>query len=399
MLTPDGAPAITDWSMTAGKTHLNHGSYGAVPVAAQQLQRELKAAMDDNPCTWFKGQPARLAAARAGIAEHLRVRAGDLALVTNASAGASAVYNSLPFRDGVEIVVTNHGYGAVTEGARRIARKHNGLVRTAEVPLDADAALAVERVMEQVGGRTGLIVVDQITSATARRLPVEEIAAAAKELGVPVLVDGAHAPGVLASPVPDVDGFWIGNLHKFSCAPRGTAALVARGPFREHLRPLIDSWGYPHAFPDSFDHVGTQDVTPWLAASASLESIGERFGWDTFRSYAAQLAGYGADVIAQAFAALDGVPAAVEVGMPVGPLRLVRLPDGLPGPGADVEAIRTMLSGSLGFETAITQFDGVGYLRLSAHLYNTPADYEAFAERAVPELVRLARAGRARTQP
>ncbi len=377
--------------MTDGKIHLNHGSYGAVPVAAQQHQLELKEAMDANPCTWFMGQAATLATTRIGIAEFLQVPVEDMALVTNASAGVTAVYNSLPLTPGAEIVTTNHTYGAVLEGAQRIARKHSGKVRIAQVPLDADAALVVELVMAQVNPQTALIVIDQITSATARRFPVVEIAAAAKKLGVPVLVDGAHAPGVLADPVPDFEGFWVGNLHKFACAPRGTAALVARGPFRRHLTPLIDSWGFPYVFPESFDHVGTQDITSWMAAATAFETIERRFGWDNFRSYAASLGDYGQHIVQDAFSALTGEDAQANVGMPVDPLRLIRLPRGLATTHEDSHAVRALISDRFDFETAITTFDGVGYLRLSTHLYNTPADYEAFAERVVPELATLAR--------
>lgn len=380
---PEGQLAVADWTLTSEKIHLNHGSFGAVPRAAQTRQRELQDHMEANPCTWFKGMPPRIAAARTEIAAFLRVDQSELALVANASAGMSAIYNSLPFAEGVEIVATNHGYGAVTQGAARIARRHNGTLRIAEVPLDANAPTVVELVMAEVNERTGLIVIDQVTSATARSFPVTEIAAAAARRGVPVLVDGAHAPGVLAEPVPDFEGFWVGNLHKFGCAPRGTAALVARGPLPRHLTPLIDSWGYPYHFPQNFDHVGTQDVTAWLAAGTAFESIGERFGWDALRDYSAALADYGAAIIGRAF----GDDSTVDVGMPVGPLRLVRLPEGLQ---ENSEATRSVLS-ELGFETAITSFDGVGYLRLSAHAYNTAADYEAFAERAVPALVELAR--------
>lgn len=391
LLTPEGNPALSDWSMTAGKVHLNHGSYGAVPRAAQDRQLQLKAQMDANPCTWFMGQAATLAGTRTGIAAFLKVPAEDMALVLNASAGVTAVYNSLPFTDGAEIVTTDHSYGAVLEGAKRIARKHNGRVAVAAVPLDAHAGLVVELLMAEVNERTALIVIDQITSATARAFPVVEIAAAAAKLGVPVLVDGAHAPGVLANPVPDFEGFWVGNLHKFACAPRGTAALVARGPFRHHLTPLIDSWGFPHVFPESFDHVGTQDITSWMAATASFDTIEERYGWHGFRSYAASLGDYAQGLVAGAFTALTGEDAAAEVGMPVDPLRLVRLPRGLAETHEDSHAVRALISERFDFETAITTFGGAGYLRLSTHLYNTPADYEAFAERAVPALVQLAR--------
>lgn len=47
---------------------------------------------------------------------------------------------------------------------------------------------------------------------------------------------------------------------------------------------------------------------------------------------------------------------------------------------------------ALDIEVAFTSFGGRGYVRLSVHAYNTPDDYAAFAERAVPFLVDLARA-------
>jgi len=390
MLTPDGQLAKTDWTLSGDKVHLNHGSYGAVPRAAQEKQQFLKAQMDANPCTWFMGQAAALATTRSEIAGFLQVDPAELALVPNASAGISTIYNSLPFLDGAEIVTTDHAYGAVLEGARRVAREHHGHVRVAGVPLEADAALTCELVMAQVNERTALIVIDQISSATARSFPIAEIARAAKALGVPVLVDGAHAPGALAQPVPDFEGFWVGNLHKFACAPRGTAAVVARGPLRRHLHPLIDSWGFPYPFPESFDHVGTQDITSWMAARTSFETIQDRYGWDACRSYANALAGYGQSIVQDAFTEATGEDARVEVGMPVGHLRMVRLPQGLATTHEESHAVRAYISDVLDFETAITTFAGTGYLRLSAHLYNTPGDYEAFAEQAVPALFRLA---------
>lgn len=391
MTTPEGLPSMSDWTLTPSKVHLNHGSYGSVPRAAQDMQSQLKARMDENPCPWFMGQYALVATARTEIADFLGVRAHDLALVHNASAGVSTVYNSLAFAPGAEIVTTNHAYGAVLEGARRVARTCGGRVRTAEIPLDADAETVCTLVMAEVTSRTALIVIDQITSATARAFPIESIAQAAAALGVPVLVDGAHAPGVLRSPVPDFDGYWVGNLHKAACAPRGTAALVARGAFKEVLHPLIDSWGFPHSFPESFDHVGTQDVTSWLAARTAFDTIERRYGWDAFRSYSKELADYGSTLIGEAITAATGEDAKADVGMPVGPLRLIRLPIGLATTHEDSHALRAYISDRLDIETAITTFGGQGFLRISAHLYNSPSDYEIFAEKAVPELAKLAR--------
>lgn len=392
LLLADGTPADRAWSLDPALKHLNHGSFGAVPLVAQERQELLRVQMERSPVVWFPALPEKLAATRVRLAEFLRVDAGDLALVPNASAGASVVFAALSLRPGGEIVVTDHGYGAVTMGAERLARRHGGRVRTARVPLDADEEQAYEAVAAEFSDATQLVVVDQITSATARRLPVERIGAEAGRRGIPVLVDGAHAPGLLDAPLAGATyDFWTGNLHKWGCAPRGTAALVARGPLRELLYPLIDSWAAAEPFPDRFDQQGTIDATSYLAAPAALDFVERTWGWAAARRYMDELADYGAGVIGAAFAGTAGSDNAVDVGMPVPGMRLVRLPDGLAADRLQADALRDRVVRELDVEAAFTSFGGVGYLRLSAHVYNTPADYEYFAEECVPVLGAWAR--------
>ncbi|WP_380171473.1 aminotransferase class V-fold PLP-dependent enzyme [Kineococcus sp. DHX-1] len=389
---PDGRPARDAWSLDPGVAHLNHGSFGAVPTRVLRRQADLRAQMEGSPVRWFVGLPARTAAARGRIAPHLGVDVDDLALVPNASGGASVVFASLPVGPGCEVVVTDHGYGAVTMGAHRLARRWGGTVRTAHVPLAAGPQEACAAVLAEATDRTALIVVDHVTSPTARFLPVDLIGAAARERGIPLLVDGAHVPALLAQPLAGVDcDVWVGNLHKFGCAPRGTGVLVARGPLRSELNPLIDSWGADKPFPARFDEQGTLDLTSWLAAPDALDEIERTFGWDTVRDHSTRLAEHATRTVAAAFAQQTGEDHSVEVGMPVGPIRLVRLPGTLGlGPGGG-NAVRDRALAELGVECAVTAFGGQGYLRLSAHAYNTPADYDDFAERCVPALTAWAR--------
>jgi isopenicillin-N epimerase len=113
MLTPDGEPAIVDWSLNQAVRHLNHGSFGAVPRTAQRAQARLREIMDENPLAWFIGLPERVAAARCEIAGYLHSDPAHTALVPNASAGVTVVYANLPTTPGMEIVITDHCYGAV----------------------------------------------------------------------------------------------------------------------------------------------------------------------------------------------------------------------------------------------------------------------------------------------
>jgi isopenicillin-N epimerase len=392
LLLADGRPAARAWSLDPALKHLNHGSFGAVPLVAQERQEVLRVEMERSPVVWFPELPQRIAATRVELAAFLHVDADDLALVPNASAGASVVYAALSRRRGGEIVVTDHGYGAVTMGAERLARRWGGRVRTARVPLDANEDQAYEAVLAEVGEATDLVVVDQITSATARRMPVERIGAELRQRGVPLLVDGAHAPGLIAAPLAGATyDFWVGNLHKWGCAPRGAAALVARGPLREQLYPLIDSWGAADPYPDRFDQQGTVDATAYLAAPTALALVDSTWGWPTARRYMDDLADYAAHVVGAAFTRLTGADSRVDVGMPVPGMRLVRLPEGLGASRIEADALRDRVARELDVEAAFTSFDGIGYMRLSAHVYNTAADYEYFAEECVAVLGEWAR--------
>ncbi|WP_052390297.1 aminotransferase class V-fold PLP-dependent enzyme [Streptomyces sp. NRRL B-24484] len=392
LLLPDGRPAAAAWTLDPAMRHLNHGSFGAVPLAAQREQQRLREEMDRAPVVWFPALAGRVAAARAEVAEFLRVPAGDLALVPNASAGASVVYGSLEHRPGGEVVVTDHGYGAVTMGAERLARRWGGTVRTARVPLDAGPEEAAAAVLAEVTDRTALIVLDHITSATARWMPVGAVGAAARERGIPLLIDGAHVPGLAEDPLDGLQfDVWVGNLHKFGCAPRGAAALVAGSGLRERLFPLIDSWAAREPFPERFDTQGTVDATGYLAAPAALGFVERTWGWKAARDYLGELADYAERIVGAAFAEATGTDAAVDVGMPVSALRLVRLPDGLAPDRLAADGLRDRVAAELGVEAAFTSFGGTGYFRLSTHVYNTPADYEYFAEHCVPVLTAWAR--------
>lgn len=373
------------WSLDPCVRHLNHGSFGAVPVAVQEEQSRLRAIAEWNPVRWFATLPSRVASAREEMADLLGVERERMVFVQNASAGASVVYQSLIAGGPVDVVVTNHGYGAITMGAERLARRSGGSATRVDIPLAASAdevARLVRAALEE--SRPRLLVIDQVTSATARAFPVDEICRAARELGVLTLVDGAHAPGVLADPVCREADFWVGNLHKFACSPRGAAVLVVRHG-GEELFPLIDSWGSPFPFPERFDHAGTTDLTSWLCAPVAWRHLDEVAGWGYIRTYSREVLDQGSAIVADALAPYVDDPQP-DVGEPVGPMRLLALPGQLGATHSGADALRVPFSDATNIAAAFTNFEGRGYLRLSAHLYNSVHDYQYLATVGIPLL-------------
>ena len=86
-----------------------------------------------------------------------------------------------------------------------------------------------------LGGRVRLAAVTHMSNATGAVLPLKEMIAAARERGVPVVVDGSQAAVHLPVDVQELDcDFYAMTGHKLY-GPSGVGVLYAR---REHLRAM-----------------------------------------------------------------------------------------------------------------------------------------------------------------
>ncbi len=364
------------WPLEQTVAHLNHGSYGAVPKAVLEEQQSWRERMETNPLRFMSRElPDALDQARGEVAAFLGTDPAGLAFVHNATTAISTVLACFPLEPGDELLITDHAYGAVGIAARRWTAAAGASVVTAHVPLEASEDAAVEAVLASVTDRTTLAILEHVTSPTARRLPLVSLVPALQERGVAVAVDAAHAPGMLAVDVDRLGAdFWTGNLHKWCCAPRGAAVLHAAPHRRPQLRPLVASWGEDRGFPRSFNDIGTNDLTAWLAAPRALRVL-DRLGFDRVRRYNVELAVAGQIEVAAALGlGADELPRDPAVSM-----QLVPLPDGLATSEEEASALQDRIGESVSVEVGVTTWCGRGFVRLSAHAYNAPSDYARLA--------------------
>ena len=192
-----------DFLLDPDVVFLNHGSYGACPVPVFERYQELQLELERNPVEFLARRFDELTAeARAALAAFVGARADDLVFVPNATAGLNAVIRSLRLAPGDEVLTTRHEYGAVTR-----TWEFAGATLVYAEPDELAAAL---------GPRTKAVSVSHITSPTALVLPVGEICAAAREVGVLSVVDGAHAPGQLPLDLARLGAdIYAGNCHKW----------------------------------------------------------------------------------------------------------------------------------------------------------------------------------------
>ncbi|GAA3742724.1 aminotransferase class V-fold PLP-dependent enzyme [Micromonospora maritima] len=376
------------FSLDPSVSHLNHGSFGAVPIAVQRAQQRLRDEMESNPLRFFtQGLVDRIAHARRHLATFLGADPDGTALVGNVTAAAAVVLQSLALRPGDEVVTTDHGYGAVALSVARECARTGAVSRTLPVPLSTTDEELVEIVRDGLRpGRTRLLIVDQLTSPTARLFPTSALVAVARERGVPVLVDAAHAPGMLPTTVASVGAdFWVGNLHKWAFAPRGTAALVVAERWRERVQPLVVSWEQDAGYPTRVEWQATLDYTGWLAAPVGLFTL-RSLGVDRVRAHNAALAAYGQRVVGDALGvAPERLP---EPGGPAVAMRLVPLPPGVATTLDAARELRARIADRIGAEVSVAGWNGRGYLRLCGQVYNTPEEYDRLAVRLPTLLAR-----------
>lgn len=384
---------LPQWMLEPDGTYLNHGTVGAPPrrvLAAQQairdeierhparfMLRELSGSM---PAPW-RTEPRIRDAART-VAAFVGARPEDLAFVPNVTTGLNAVLQSVPLAAGDEILMTDLAYGAITIAARFAAQPRGAVVRVLEMPFPLTAPeQAVEAIRGALTDRTALVVIDHVTALSALVLPVAAIAAVCHERGIPVLVDGAHAPGSIALDVPALGADWYAaNLHKWAHAPRSCGFLWAHPERQSGIHHPVVSWGFGLGFREEFEWSGTLDPSAPLAAPEGIAALRD-WGWTTVLDYMHGLAWEAGMRLTDRWGTALRTPREM-----IGAMVTVPLPADAGSNDADASRLRLALLVEDRIEVQLHAWRGRLWTRVSAQIYNEPADIDRLADAVVRRL-------------
>lgn len=374
----------SEWMLEPEAIYLNHGTVGATPRCVLAAQQAFRDEMERHPARFQIRELAdvhefpmtrkpRLRVAAAEIAAFVGAREDDLVFVDNATTGCNAVLRAWDFGPGDEILVTDHGYGAVTKTAEYVASRTGAKVRTVVLPWPhVTPEAVVQAVRDALTPAARMLVVDHICAPTALVLPLREIAAACRERGVLTLVDGAHAPGMLPLELGALGcDFYTGNLHKWAMAPRSSAILWVAPEHQPKLHPTVISWGFGFGIAAEFDLLGTRDATAHLAAPAGVAFM-RGLGLDAMRAYNHGLAWEAA----QRFAAGWGTAVPAPESM-YGSMVTVRMGESWRGWESRQWEVKTRLLERYHIETQPLVFRGELAIRLAAQVYNERSDFDA----------------------
>ena len=390
MTRPDPSPLAAHWTLDREVTFLNHGAFGACPREVLALQSEIRARMERDPIDFMvRALEPLLDEARVRLAGFLHGDPDDLAFVDNATAGANTVLRSLELHPGDELLTTDHGYNACLNALDAVAGRSGARVVIARVPFPLRGPEEIsDAVLGAVTARTRLVLLDHVTSATGVVFPIESLIPVLQARGIDVLVDGAHAPGMLPVDLRALGAaYYTGNCHKWLCAPKGAGFLHVRRDRQAGLRALVISHGANSTRTDrsrfrlEFDWTGTRDFSAFLCIGAALDLVGGLVpgGWEEVRRRNHALACRARALICEALGVAPPCPDSM-----LGSLAAVELPrhPRWPPGARDADPLMGLLFARYQIEVPIYGWPAPDrrWIRVSPHLHNSEPQYRFLSD-------------------
>ncbi len=381
----------TDWSKIRdefdampGVVYLNTGTCGRTPTPVQRVAADWRQRLAAEPCEiLWRRLPEALWLARERLAKFVNALPESITFMANVTAGVNTITSGLRLEPGRDVIVNEQEYGAMIFAWERAAARAGAGVRTIELPAGPEVAKQdlLDRFDAALDRNAQLLFLSHISTATGLVFPVREICELASARGVLTVIDGAHAPGMIAVDLRAIGcDFYTANGHKWLLAPCGSGFLYIRPGMEDRVEPLVASWGLkydravahqrdrdgstPHIRSHEFQ--GTRDPAPWLAMPAAID-FHEQIGLEPIRRRDRELA----DCARRLFASLPGVtPALPDDASLRAALASYRLPRG------DATQIQRQLWEKYRIETPVLARPTGPHVRVSTHFYNTEEEID-----------------------
>ena len=154
-------------------------------------------------------------------------------------------------------------------------------MQVAEIPFPIQSADQVAQAIERyLTDKTRLLLIDHVTSPTGLVFPVNDIIKIAHRRNVRVIVDGAHAPGMVPVDLRQINAdYYTANHHKWLCAPKTSGFLYVAPQWQPEVRPTTISHGAntesygKSRFLAEFNWIGTYDPTPILSVPTAIDFL------------------------------------------------------------------------------------------------------------------------------
>lgn len=277
------------FSLKKGQTYFNNGTMGPVPdYTLNKLIEDMRYNAIHGAETDYKGEGPQLLTGyfkyediRGKVASIINCDFDEIALTQNATFGMNYVAHGLELKKGDELINTDQEHGGGFAAWQLMAKRKGCVYKQAKIDIPANDPQAIfDSIFAQVTKKTKVIAVPHILSVYGVILPVKEICAKARELGIFTILDGAQAVGQIDVDVRDIgcDAYYS-SLHKWLLAPGGNGILYINKARMPEIWSTIASYNWDfqedHGFRLMQNGTGNTSVLAGLNASIDFfEAIG-----------------------------------------------------------------------------------------------------------------------------
>jgi isopenicillin-N epimerase len=374
------AEARRHFLIPEGVAYGNTGTLGASPRevvdALVEGTRRLETELADWPYFQADGEPLtgyqELKSFREAAGKLVNAAADEIALTQNATMGMNCLGNGLDFAAGDEVLSTDQEHGGAISVFRLLAKRHGIVLRE----LHLDAALAggpdgvVTMFADAMTPRTKAIMFSHVTSGFGIVFPARELCDLARARGALSLVDGAQAVGQIPVDVKALGcDAYVASPHKWLMAPKGTGILYIRRDVQDRFWTTLASsaWDDHERGAFRFMQYGTGAVPVVDGLLAALQFI-EKVGLERITRWDARLTKRLRDGLARIPKARLSSPEDPRFAAAITTFRVE---------GGKARDLQNAL-----WERKVrvrAQSDARG-VRLSAHMYMSPADIDTVLE-------------------
>jgi selenocysteine lyase/cysteine desulfurase len=278
--------------------NLEHGYFGAMALPVQAAFEDAVRYANAHLSPFVRGEftSTRVDLLRGRLAELINAEPHEILLTRSASESMQVLigqYHAL--QPGDVVLWSNLDYPAMRNSMAWLEQRRGvtPLTLQLELPISQDTLLEKYKDAIRNTPRLKLMLLSQVYPCNGQQTPVREIVAFAREHGVDVLVDSAHALGQLPVDVQAMNLDFAGfNLHKWIGAPPGLGFVFIRASQLDKIEPHMGCQDYPITDIRCRLYVGMPPLGAILAAPAALDFHASLGGSEAKRAHLATLRDY-----------------------------------------------------------------------------------------------------------
>lgn len=253
--------------------NLENGYYGIQPKPVlEAFKKNIQLANREGAKFARKAYPELSASIKKELAAFLEVAPEEIIITRNATEALNIAIQGYPFKQDDEVLINQLDYFSMIETFRLLEKRGKIKVSAFDMPLHpSNEDEIVEQYKRMITEKTRVILLTHVSNINGLVIPVAKIADMAKQKGIDIITDSAHALGQVKFSLPALNSDFVGmNLHKWIGNPIGAGVLYIK---KERIAAMNVLFGDINTAEDNISKLAHFGTTPFSVIMTIPDSL------------------------------------------------------------------------------------------------------------------------------